>query len=160
MDNDTRNEVEKALSKMSDRILRGLFFRKDGGLNWFGYIALVIIVLFATAILSFFSGCVNLYTRCPTTNARIERVYQSTSTAAGMSIIIAFPQVMSDSPSRSSSFYFANLFTIPIGCLGMCDALCEGCIDTILYPCDYALSRSRRLKIKTNTTNQTTEDSK
>ena len=45
----------------------------------------------AAAAYSFLCGCVNLYTRSPFTDVRIERVYQSSRETAAMSIIVMFP---------------------------------------------------------------------
>jgi hypothetical protein len=59
-----------------------------------------------------------------------------------MSIIIAFPQAMSDGPSRG--FMWENIFTIPLGCLGLCDAACETVIDTVCLPFDWPISAVRR----------------
>ena len=100
--------------------------------------------LIIAAALTALCGCVNLYTRFPTTDTKITRCYQSTTTAAGLSLIIAFPQCMADVPSRG--WMWENCFTIPLGCLGLCDALCEGVIDTVALPVDWPLSASRSKK--------------
>lgn len=43
-----------------------------------------------------------------------------------------------------------NLITIPIGCIGFCDTVCEAVIDTVLFPADWALVsyRDRQLDKK------------
>lgn len=101
-----------------------------------------ILILSAALILG---GCVNCYTRFPTTNERIERVYQCSREAAALSVIIAFPQMMSDNPS-SHGFMWENIFTIPLGCVCMLDAACEAVVDTVCFPYDYFISRHRAKK--------------
>ncbi len=88
------------------------------------------------------AGCVNLYTRFPTTSERIERVYQCSREAAGLSILVAFPQMMSDGPHET--YIWENIFTVPLGCLCLCDAAAEACIDTVCLPVDWPLAASRR----------------
>lgn len=89
-------------------------------------------------------GCVNLYTRWPTTDPRIETCYQCTREAAAISVIVAFPQAMSDGPSRG--FMWENIFTIPfLGLPCAVDAVCEACIDTVSLPVDWPLAASRRV---------------
>lgn len=118
-------------------------FRDDDSFTWFGWLCLLGAGSLAAAVIATLQGCVNAYTRFPTTDARIEECYQSTGIAGGMSIVAAFPQIMSDSPDRPS-FMLANLVTIPIGCVGLCDTACEAVVDTVLLPADWALSRTRR----------------
>ena len=89
------------------------------------------------------AGCVNCYTRCPGTDARIETVYQPSRTAVGCSIICAFPQMMSDCPS-DNEFKSYNVLTVPLGLLVLCDALCEAVVDTAFLPVDYFISKSRK----------------
>lgn len=89
------------------------------------------------------SGCVNLYTRCPFTEKKIERTYQSTGEAYSLSIIISWPQIMSDNPG-DGGFMVENLLTIPIGFLGMCDTACEGVLDTVFLPADLVISDIRK----------------
>ena len=96
----------------------------------------------AACALSLASGCVNLYTRFPTTNAKIEQVYQSSRQAAGLSIIVAFPQMMSDVPGQG--YMWENIFTVPLGCLCLCDAVCEAAIDTVCLPFDWPISAKRK----------------
>ena len=98
-----------------------------------------ILILSAALILG---GCVNCYTRFPTTNERIESVYQCSREAAALSVLIAFPQAMSDGPSRG--FMWENIFTVPLGCLCLCDAAVEACIDTVCLPVDWPLAASRK----------------
>lgn len=90
----------------------------------------------------FATGCVNMYIRCPFTQSKIVDTYQSTRSAAGISLIVMFPQTMGYGNDRG--FIAENIFTIPLGCIGMCDVLLEGCVDTVLYPCDYVISKTRK----------------
>ena len=97
------------------------------------------LLMFASAA----CGCVNLYERAPWTNPEIRSVYQCSRAAAGLSVIIAFPQAMSDGPSRG--FMWENLLTIPfLGFPCAVDAVCEACIDTVCLPVDWPLAASRR----------------
>ena len=103
--------------------------------EWWRRIVPVALILLAC-------GCVNCYTRWPTTSEQITMVYQCSREAAGLSVLVAFPQAMSDGPSRG--FMWENIFTIPLGCLCMCDAAVEACIDTVCLPVDWPLAASRR----------------
>ena len=87
-------------------------------------------------------GCVNLYTRCPGTDEKITQVYQCSREAAALSVIVAFPQMMSDGPH--DAYIWENTFTIPLGCLCLCDAAVEACIDTVCLPVDWPLAASRK----------------
>ena len=98
--------------------------------------------IFAVAVAMLMCGCVNIYTRCPTTSERIERVYQCSREAAGLSVLIAFPQMMSDVPGQC--YIWENIFTVPVGCLCLCDAVVEACIDTVCLPVDWPLAASRK----------------
>lgn len=100
-----------------------------------------ILLILAALVLG---GCVNLYTRAPWTDVRIESVYQCSRAAAGMSVIVAFPQMMSDAPNHE--LMIENIFTIPLGCVCMCDAACEAVIDTVCLPFDWPISASRKKK--------------
>ena len=82
------------------------------------------------------SGCINLYTRSPFTNVKIERPWQSTQTAADLSYVVMFPQTLS--PASNRGFSPANLISVPIGCLCWIDVVCEAIIDTLLWPVDAA----------------------
>ena len=88
------------------------------------------------------AGCVNCYTRCPGTPAKVGRVYQSTRTAAAASVICAFPQMMSDAPS-DYRFMALNLLTIPLGVAVLADAMCEAAVDTVCLPADFAIAKCR-----------------
>ena len=132
------------MSKEGMGLLVMLFFRKDGSLNLLGKIALILGILLAGAVASMFSGCVNIYTRSPLTNERIVRVYQCSREAAGLSVLVAFPQAMSDGPSRG--LMWENIFTIPLGCLCLCDAACEVVVDTVCLPFDWPISAARNRK--------------
>ena len=98
------------------------------------------------AMAAILCGCINGYTRFPTTDAKIERVYQCSREAAALSIVCSFPQCMSDNPG-DGGFMWENCFTIPfLGLPCAVDAVCEACIDTVLLPVDWPLSASRRDK--------------
>lgn len=98
------------------------------------------LILSAALILG---GCVNCYTRFPTTNERIESIYQCSRETAALSMIIAFPQMMRDNPV-DGGFIWENIFTVPLGCLCLCDAACEAVIDTVCLPFDWPISAARR----------------
>lgn len=90
------------------------------------------------------AGCVNLYTRFPTTNPRIETCYQCTRVMAAMTVVGSFPQMMSDSPGNRG-FTWENVFTIPfLGLPCAVDSVCEACIDTVCLPIDWPLAAARR----------------
>lgn len=96
----------------------------------------------ATAVLcTALSGCMNLCVRAPWTGARIERVYQQTLMAAGGSILVMYPQLMSGSGDGTVKWW--NCLTVPLGCVCFCDAICEACVDTICLPVDWPLASSR-----------------
>lgn len=102
--------------------------------------------LFAVALLGA-GGCVNAFTvRNPFSDAKVERIYQSTSAAACASIVVAFPQMMSDCPSDYGAYLPFNILTVPLGCLCLVDAVVEGVADTVCLPFDYPMSRYRRRK--------------
>jgi len=102
--------------------------------------------LTAIAMAALLCGCINLYTRFPTTDARIERVCQCSREAAALSIVCAFPQMMSDSPG-DNGWMWENLLTIPfLGLPCAVDAVCEACIDTVCLPVDWPLSAIREKK--------------
>jgi len=99
-----------------------------------------LVILCAFAILG---GCMNLYTRCPWTNPKIEDVYQCSREAVAFAMIGSFPQMMSDAPDRG--WRWENCLTIPfIGLPCAVDAVCEGVIDTVCLPVDWPLSASRK----------------
>lgn len=96
------------------------------------------------AMLSALCGCINCYTRFPTSDTRIERVYQCSRQAAALSIVAAFPQVMTDT-GHPEPFMWENIFTIPfLGLPCAVDAVCEGVIDTVCLPVDWPLAAARR----------------
>ena len=97
----------------------------------------ITILFFASAL----CGCVNMYERAPWTDPEIRSVYQCSRAAAGMSVIVAFPQMMSDAPHLE--LILANIFTVPVGCLCLCDAACEAVIDTACLPFDCFLAKRR-----------------
>ena len=91
------------------------------------------------------SGCMNLYTRCPGTDARIEDTYQSTCSTAEMAYVVMFPQVVMASHNNKILFP-ENLISIPIGCLCFVDVAAEAAIDTVFYPADAMLRNNRAVK--------------
>lgn len=91
-----------------------------------------------------FCGCVNIYVRFPTTDARIEKTYQSTEEAALLSTVLMFPQIMNDAPFKG--LVWENVYTIPLGCVGFCDTACEAVLDTVLFLPDYTLAAKRNNK--------------
>ena len=99
--------------------------------------------IFPVVVAMFVCGCVNLYTRWPTTDERIDRVYQCSREAAALSVLVAFPQMMSDCPG-DNGFMWENIFTVPVGCLCLCDAAAEACVDTVCLPVDWPLAASRK----------------
>lgn len=126
-------------------VLRRVVFRQDGGLTIVGKIIGIVTLLFLFAACSALSGCVNCYTRWPTTDKRIYRVYQSSREAAALSVLASFPQAMSDGPSRG--FVWENLLTITfLGLPCAADAVCEACIDSACLPVDWPLAASRKRK--------------
>ena len=101
--------------------------------------------IFCVGALLACAGCVNIYTRFPTTDERIERVYQCSREAAALSVIVAFPQMMSDCPDEYG-FRPMNVLTVPLGCLCLCDALVEAVVDTVCLPYDWPVSAARSRK--------------
>ena len=98
--------------------------------------------LLAILVAVVLSGCVNCHTRFPTTSSRIVQTYQSTETAFDLSLIVMFPQIMGY--AHETGLIWQNIYTIPIGCVGMVDVACEAVLDTVLYPADWAISKSRK----------------
>lgn len=93
-------------------------------------------------------GCVNIYTRWPTSSARIGSCYQSTRVASAFAVIGSFPQMMSDAPS-DYALQWENLFTVPfLGVPCSVDAVCEACVDTVCLPVDWPLSAYRKKQKK------------
>ena len=88
------------------------------------------------------SGCVNVYTRWPTTDIKIESTYQCTCNAFDISLIVAFPQTMGY--GNEKGFIWENIFTIPLGLLGLVDVACEGVLDTVCLPYDWPISNHRK----------------
>jgi len=81
------------------------------------------------------AGCVNLYTRCPGTDAAVVETYQSTAAAAGTAFVVMFPQVMMPS-GRNKILFPENLISVPLGCLCFIDVACEAAVDTVCWPVD------------------------
>ena len=99
-------------------------------------------ILVVALALSMTVWCVNLYTRWPTTDKKITMVYQCSREAADLSVLVAFPQMMIYMPN--GGFVFENIFTIPVGCLCLCNTAVEACIDTVCLPVDWTLAASRK----------------
>ena len=92
-------------------------------------------------LLSFtLSGCMNLYTRCPGTDRKIESCFQSTEYMFVLSYVVCFPQVIG---GRDGSLQPENIFTIPCGIVCYLDTACEAVLDTVFLPFDYLLVRYR-----------------
>ena len=88
-------------------------------------------------------GCVNLYTRSPSTDPQITRCYQSTDAAASLACVAAFPQLLGEERGLA----WANLLTVP--CLGLpcaVDTALEAVVDTLFLPGDLWLARTRKRK--------------
>ena len=95
----------------------------------------------AIAVLALCAGCMNLYVRNPLTDVRIDEVYKSTRTVGAIAYVVAFPQIMN--PAGDGGWMLANLFTVPVGCVCLCDAACEAVIDTVCLPYDWPVSAKR-----------------
>lgn len=78
------------------------------------------------------TGCMNLYTRCPGTDGRIEDTYQCTKEMFSWSWVVAFPQTLAIEGDRSLSWY--NLLTVPLSLVVFADDCCESVCDTVCYP--------------------------
>ena len=99
--------------------------------------------ILAAVAAAFLSGCLNLYTRFPTTNPRIEMCYQSTAAMAGATVVASFPQMMSDA-GHPPAFMWENLISIPfLGLPCFVDTVCEACVDTVCLPVDWCMSEAR-----------------
>lgn len=105
----------------------------------------ILILTIGLGALVSLTGCVNGYTRCPGTRARVESIYQSTRTAGAASVICAFPQMMSDAPS-DYRFQSYNLLTVPLGVAVLVDAVCEAAVDTVCLPADFVIAKHRERK--------------
>ena len=103
----------------------------------------VLLLSLAASLLLATSGCMNLYTRCPGTDRKIESCFQSTRCMGTLSVVVAFPQIMSS--GSSDEFYLENIITIPCGLVCLADTACEAVLDTALLPFDYPISRYRAL---------------
>ena len=51
--------------------------------------------------------------------------------------------MMSDNPG-DNGFQMMNILTIPLGCVVMCDAVCEAVVDTVCLPFDWPISAKRK----------------
>lgn len=117
-----------------------IVFKADGSLTWFGWICATGGAIFAAACLALLGGCINIYTRCPFTEKRIERIYQCTMEAASLSYVVMFPQTMS--ADSSDDFMPANLISTPIGMVLVVDTAFEAVVDTICLPADLHISEN------------------
>ena len=97
--------------------------------------------LMLAGLTAIMSGCVNIYTRFPTTSARIESPYQCTKEAAAFSYVVMFPQIILS--GRQGVFMWANLISVPAGCVCMCDVPFEAVLDTICIPYDMTVSKEK-----------------
>ena len=113
-------------------------------LRWLRQEGWIVLAPLIAALALLLSGCVNCYTRCPGTDGEITEVYQSSRMAAGASLIVAFPQMMSDCPSDYGAYAPLNILTIPLGVLVLGDAVVEAAVDTVCLPVDWPLSCARR----------------
>ena len=138
---DEEKDAKKDIAKAVDGLVARLVFKKDGGLTWFGWLCMTGGAIFAAACIALFSGCINCYTRCPGTDARITKTYQSTETAFDLSLVVAFPQIMGY--GSETGLIWENIYTIPLGCLGMVDTACEAAVDTVCLPFDYPIAVHR-----------------
>lgn len=98
--------------------------------------------LLAIALATLFSGCLNIYTRCPGTDAKIKDTYQCTEESAELSFVVMFPQIMST--TGDNGFQAWNIVSVPIGCLCFVDVACEGILDTLFWPVDAAIVSKRQ----------------
>ena len=100
-----------------------------------------LIVISGAALL--LAGCANMITvRNPFSDDRVQEVYQCTRMAAGASVVVAFPQMMSDCPSEYGPQLY-NILTVPLGVLCFADAICESVVDTVCLPFDIPISNKR-----------------
>lgn len=126
--------------KPYDRSLRQFFFDRDGAPT---SLLFVVAALIVSLIVALCGGCVNvLATRNPFSDERLTETYQSTKMAACTSVVVAFPQCVTGNPN---DYWFCafNVVTIPLGVVCLCDAACEGVVDTLCLPADYFIAKSR-----------------
>ena len=95
-------------------------------------VTLLSIVLFITM------GCMNVYTRCPWTDARIERPYQSTREMASGTAVTAFPQMMASDGVFRFSWY--KVLSVPIAVIPAADTCLDAVADTAMLPFDLVAS--------------------
>ena len=96
--------------------------------------------LLALSLSILLSGCINMYTRFPTTEPFIADTYQSTEVSVAPAPVVTFPQVMNGWSPRIEP---ENLFTIPFGLLVLCDTALEASVDTLCWPWDKYISNKR-----------------
>lgn len=107
--------------------------------------------ILTSAVAVLLSGCINLYTRCPGTDARIEDTYQSTSQSIATAYVVAFPQIIT---GWQPSIEPENFITIPFGLLVLCDTPFEAVVDTVCWPWDNYISDARRVKPNPTNSNE------
>ena len=90
------------------------------------------------------SGCLNIYLRCPGTEAKAHDIYQCTQAGAKLSYVAMFPQMLA--LDSHDGLCAANILTIPIGCLCFVDVALEGVVDTVMLPIDFALASRQDLR--------------
>lgn len=98
--------------------------------------------LAAATLLCAASGCINLlYVRNPASRETLRETYQSTSYAAVLTCAVSFPgSFVAD--GKEAEFDPISILTIPfLGIPCLADTLCEGVIDTLLFPADYLITR-------------------
>lgn len=120
--------------------IKRLFVKDDDNPTWLGWLSMIAVAALGATLMPA-GGCVNCYVRCPGTDARVERVYQSTVMSAAVPYLVAFPQEIG--ATGDGGLMWENVFTVPIGCLFLADVACEAAIDTVCLPVDWPLSASR-----------------
>lgn len=90
------------------------------------------------------AGCANMITvRNPFNDTKVSEVYQCTRCAAGASVVVAFPQMMSDCPGDYGPQIY-NILTVPLGIVCFADAILESVVDTVCLPFDIPISNKRK----------------
>ena len=111
-------------------------------------------------LFSLLGGCVNLYTRAPMTDLRVDECYQSTEIAGVATIVLSFPQMMTLS-GGSSGLELYNILTVPfLGLPCLVDTACEAVIDTVCYPADYYIAKKRHDMYYQKSSNEKLEDNR
>ena len=117
-------------------------------LCFYGRVAVIVVRdlwkrVFHIVAIAYLCGCVNIYTRNPITDMRIEDSYQSTEIALTATLALSFPQMVSLG-GNSKGLQWYNCLTIPFfGLPCAIDSVCEGVLDTVFYPIDYLIVEKR-----------------